>query len=98
MRCFKLPLPIANRIDSVISRFWEALNGDRGIHWVNRDMIQKPKGLGGLGIRSVSMLNDTLLFKQELRLHQRPNLLVSKALFNLVHKDVLCARVVIQWF
>ncbi|XP_056694897.1 uncharacterized mitochondrial protein AtMg00310-like [Spinacia oleracea] len=103
MRCFKLPLAIANKIDSVITRFWWASNGDRGIHWVNREMIQKPKGLGGLGIRSVSTLNDTMLFKQALRLHQNPKLLVSKVLFNTQgcfvckERNALAAKQTLSW-
>lgn len=57
MKCFKLPLSITNKIDSLISRFWWATNGDRGIHWARRHTIQCPKGMGGLGIRAVATFN-----------------------------------------
>lgn len=58
MKCFKLPLSITNKIDSLISRFWWATNGDRGIHWARRHTIQCPKGMGGLGIRAVATFNE----------------------------------------
>ncbi|KNA04191.1 hypothetical protein SOVF_201970, partial [Spinacia oleracea] len=80
MRSFKIPKGIAQRIDSLLAKFWWAGNGERGIHWVNRDIIHLPKGLGGLGVRSIEAVNDAFLFKQAMRIHKNSQLLVSKVI------------------
>ncbi|XP_021743395.1 uncharacterized protein LOC110709481 [Chenopodium quinoa] len=71
-------LSIANKIDSLIARFWWAGNGNKGLHWVSRSLIQLPKSMGGLGIRGISNLNDALLFKQATRMHLNPQLLLVR--------------------
>ncbi|XP_021744425.1 uncharacterized protein LOC110710441 [Chenopodium quinoa] len=78
MKCLKLPQSIANKIDSLITKFWWANNGEKGMHWVKKEVIQLPKSMGGLGIRCISKLNDALLFKQATRMHLNPQLLVSR--------------------
>ncbi|XP_021729353.1 uncharacterized protein LOC110696375 [Chenopodium quinoa] len=82
MKCLKLPQSIASKIDALITRFWWAGKGAKGIHWVSRSVIQLPKSMGGLGIKGSSLINDALLFKQATRMHLNPQLLLSK-----VHKS-----------
>ncbi|XP_021726229.1 uncharacterized protein LOC110693417 [Chenopodium quinoa] len=89
MKCFKLPASITNRTDSLIARFWWGSRGDKGMQWVKRDIIQRPKGMGGLGIRSMVYLNDTLLFKQVTRMHCNPQLLVAHCI-DPIHECPLC--------
>lgn len=55
-----------------------ANNGRRGLHWVKRDVLQLPKGMGGLGVRKSSLFNSALLMKQVWRIFQNPQLLLSK--------------------
>ncbi|XP_021747638.1 uncharacterized protein LOC110713501 [Chenopodium quinoa] len=55
--------------DEEIRRAMFSLNGSKsrgqmGMHWVNRDTIQLPKGMGGLGLRNLVCLNSALLMKQ----------------------------------
>ncbi|XP_021764021.1 uncharacterized protein LOC110728687 [Chenopodium quinoa] len=78
MKCMKLPRSIANKIDSLIARFWWDGNVNKGLHWVSRSLIQLPKSMGGLGIRGISNLNDALLFKQATRIHLNPQLLLAR--------------------
>ncbi|XP_021752468.1 uncharacterized protein LOC110717974 [Chenopodium quinoa] len=81
MKCLKIPQSIANKIDALITRFWWAKNGSKGMHWVSRSIIQLPKSMGGLGIRGCSDFNDALLFKQASRIQLNPQLLLAR-----VHK------------
>ncbi|XP_021766606.1 uncharacterized protein LOC110731064 [Chenopodium quinoa] len=90
LKSFKIPLSIANKLDSLITRFWWAKNGDKGIHWVNRQTIQLPKGMGGLGICSIPVYNDALLFKKVQRMHTNPQLLASK-MYNASSESMLCS-------
>ncbi|XP_021751006.1 uncharacterized protein LOC110716668 [Chenopodium quinoa] len=78
MKCLKLPQSIVNKIDSVITKFWWSNNGNKGIHWVKREVVQLPKSMVGLGVQGISNLNDALLFKEASRMHLNPQLLISK--------------------
>ncbi|XP_021776358.1 uncharacterized protein LOC110740189 [Chenopodium quinoa] len=78
MKCLKLPQSVTRKIDALITRFWWAGKGDKGIHWVSRRVIQLPKSMGGLGIGGSSFINDALLFKQVTRMHLNPQLLLSR--------------------
>ncbi|XP_021759582.1 uncharacterized protein LOC110724472 [Chenopodium quinoa] len=59
-------------------RFLWGNKGNKGIHRVKKSIVQLPRGMGGLGIRKVDTLNDTLLMKQAWRMHKNPQLLVSR--------------------
>ncbi|XP_021729774.1 uncharacterized protein LOC110696729 [Chenopodium quinoa] len=78
MKCLKVPQSIANNIDALITRFWWAKNGNKSLHWVSRGVTQLQKGMGGLGIRGSSNLNNALIFKQATRMHLNPQLLLSR--------------------
>lgn len=82
MKCLKLPSSVANKIDSLISRFlWDWVERE-GINWVRRAIVNTPKSMGGLGIRSIEPLNDSLLLNQAMRLHNDHDLLVSRVIFS----------------
>ncbi|XP_056691996.1 uncharacterized protein [Spinacia oleracea] len=48
------------------------------MHWVRRNILHLPRGMGGLGIRRLSTMNTTFLMKQVWRMHQNPQLLLSQ--------------------
>lgn len=83
MKFLKLPLSMANKKDSLISRFWLAGSNEKSIHWVRRELVNHPKTMAGLGIRSTQLINDTLIFKQAMKLHNDEGLLSSKVIFSL---------------
>lgn len=82
MSVYLLPVAISNKLDSIVSHFLWSSGGHKGIHWKSKELIHLPKGLGGLGVRSVHFFNQALLMKQVWRLHSNPQLLISK-----VYKD-----------
>lgn len=92
MRNLKFPVSIANKIDSLITRFWWASSSDKGMHLVNTGSIQLPKGLGDLGSRSVRIINDTMLFKQMMRIHNNSQLLVTRTLTSTQGCFVCCSK------
>uniref|UniRef100_A0A803LRG3 CMP/dCMP-type deaminase domain-containing protein n=1 Tax=Chenopodium quinoa TaxID=63459 RepID=A0A803LRG3_CHEQI len=54
-------------------------NGDNsGIHWVSKDKVCMPKGMGGLGIRSLGSFNSAFLMKQAWCLFHNPQLLLAQ--------------------
>lgn len=68
MSCFDLPMAISSKIDSMLVRFFWANKVRKGMHWVKRSIIQLPKGMGGLGIRSMAGLNKAFLMKKVWRI------------------------------
>ncbi|XP_021722572.1 uncharacterized protein LOC110690052 [Chenopodium quinoa] len=84
-----LPGSIVNKIDSLIARFFGARNGEKGMHWIGKDTLHLPKGMGGLGIRAMENLNDALLFRKVARMHCNPQLLIARS-FSLVHACTMC--------
>ncbi|XP_021843644.2 uncharacterized protein [Spinacia oleracea] len=80
MRCLKIPAAVTNKIDALVTRFFWAGKGEKGLHWVSRGIIQKPREDGGLGIRAAAMLNDAMLFKQVQRLVNNPQLLITRVI------------------
>lgn len=62
MTCFKLPVSLCKRIQSVLTRFWwDSKDGERKISWISWDQKTLPKGMGGLGFRDVQAFNHALL-------------------------------------
>ena len=75
---FQIPATIANKIDSMLAMFfWKDAQG-KGVHWEKRDIIQRPRGQGGLGIRNIGIFNKALLMKKAWRIKQHPHLLLSQ--------------------
>ncbi|KAJ8438773.1 hypothetical protein Cgig2_009891 [Carnegiea gigantea] len=58
---FKLPSTVAKMLNRIITRFfWASEVGKRSINWVNKNVMQLPKGLGGLGTGDIALFNDSL--------------------------------------
>lgn len=59
-----LPVMVARQIDKDIAKFiWQTDKKGRGIDWKFWDSICKSKFVGGLGLRSTALLNQTFLGK-----------------------------------
>ncbi|KAL0006828.1 hypothetical protein SO802_008330 [Lithocarpus litseifolius] len=65
-----LPTKILNGIDRVNRNFlWGSSDHTRKMHWVNWDIVTKPKDSGGLGLQSARGRNTALLAKLNWRFH-----------------------------
>lgn len=42
--------------------------------------MEKPKGMGGIGLRNIEYYNKAFLTKKALRIHHNPNLLIAKVM------------------
>lgn len=49
MWCLMLLVYVTNKIDSLFTRVFWASKGEKGMHWVGREIIQRPKKEGGFG-------------------------------------------------
>ncbi|XP_056698409.1 uncharacterized protein [Spinacia oleracea] len=81
---FMVPKKITRKIDSLLMHYWWSGSSDkRSICWIKRKTLELPKGMGGgggVGLRSVEKYNKALLVKQAFRVHNSPNLLLSKVM------------------
>lgn len=60
----KIPQGVVKKLTSIIrSFFWGKQVGDRYLAYLARDTIMAPTRLGGLGIRDLERMNDSLLMK-----------------------------------
>lgn len=83
MSIFKLPKTLCEQLDALILRFW--WNGgkkEQGIHWAKKDIVQREKSQGGVGIRLVECLNQALLMKQLWRILTMPESLLNTVMTN----------------
>lgn len=81
MQCFKLPVSLCKRIQSAVTRFWwDDTEGQHKMAWVSWDKMTQPKAIGGLGFRDFQAFNDAFLGKLSWRLHNNPELLMSRVL------------------
>lgn len=81
MQCFKLPLSLCKRIQSVLTRFWWDSNADtRKMSWIAWETMTKSKKDGGLGFRDIQCFNDALLAKLSWRILDTPQCLLARIL------------------
>lgn len=80
MSIFHLPMTLCRSIEIALNDFWwcgQEVNR-KGIRWRAWSDLCKPKSVGGMGFRSISKFNVSLLGKQAWRILNHPNSLVSK--------------------
>lgn len=76
MSCFKLPVSLCKRIQSILTRFfWE-----RKMSWISWSKMTMAKGDGGLGFRDIQCFNDALLGKLSWRIMNNPEGLLARIL------------------
>lgn len=76
-----VPKKITKKIDSILVHYWWKDSCERrSLCWTKRTKLELPKGLGGVGLRSVESFNRALLVKQAFRIHNSPMLLLSKVM------------------
>lgn len=84
MSIFKMPIFFCKEVMSAMFRFW--WNGghkSKGVHWVRREELVKPKFLGGLGFQDLTSFNYALLAKQAWRFYNDPNSLWVRILLGI---------------
>ncbi|XP_021857652.1 uncharacterized protein [Spinacia oleracea] len=87
---FLLPKSITTRITLMLMHYWwKGTMEKRGVCWVKRAVLEKPKGMGGIGLRNLELYNKAFLMKQAVRIHQNPKLLVAQVMTSAYKKTPL---------
>ncbi|XP_074278317.1 uncharacterized protein LOC141601910 [Silene latifolia] len=81
LSAFKMPVSVSSKIDSLISQFWWGGNQvGNGIHWCSKLFTHSSKVNGGLGIRNVGCVNQSLLAKIGWKIISNTDCLLSRVL------------------
>ncbi|XP_057808834.1 uncharacterized protein LOC131023304 [Salvia miltiorrhiza] len=82
MAIFALPTSFTDDIERLMNKFWwnNKCGGEKGIHWMRWERLCVDKQLGGLGFRSLQLLNTVMLGKTCWRLIDDPDTLVCRVL------------------
>ena len=88
MSCFKLPISLCKKFQSLLTRFWWDDKPDkRKTAWVAWSKLTAPKNAGGLGFRDIERCNDSLLAKLGWRILNNPDSLLARILTSKYCKD-----------
>ncbi|XP_057791345.1 uncharacterized protein LOC131008488 [Salvia miltiorrhiza] len=82
MSIFLLPTTLTDELERLMNSFWWSNKSEsgRGINWMKWDRLCVDKKIGGLGFRSLQLLNLALLGKLGWRLIDEPDALVCRVL------------------
>ncbi|XP_074305500.1 uncharacterized protein LOC141640715 [Silene latifolia] len=81
LSAFKTPVSVNIKIDSLLSHFWWSGTSNRScLHWCSKLFIHRSKSNGGLGIRNIGCLNQSLLAKVGWRILHQPTSLIGRTL------------------
>ncbi|XP_057803521.1 uncharacterized protein LOC131018835 [Salvia miltiorrhiza] len=82
MSIFSLPIGLMDELERMMNSFWWGNKGGvgKGINWLKWERLCVDKKLGGLGFRSLQLLNIAMLGKTRWRLIDEPEALVCKVL------------------
>lgn len=65
MSCFLLPKSLCEELESIFAKFWwQKRKGRKGIRWCQWKFMCQSKKEGGMGFKSMSQFNVSLLAKQ----------------------------------
>ncbi|XP_074271541.1 uncharacterized protein LOC141595473 [Silene latifolia] len=78
---FKMPVSVSSKINSLLSQFWRGGTiMKRSLHWCSNLFISASKSGGGLSIRNIGCLNQSLLAEIGWKILVNPTSLISKVL------------------
>ncbi|XP_074301412.1 uncharacterized protein LOC141632799 [Silene latifolia] len=81
LSAFKMPVSVSSKINSLLSQFWwGGTIRRRSLHWCSNIIISASKSDGGLGIRNIGCLNQSLLAKIGWKILAAPGSLISRVL------------------
>jgi hypothetical protein len=80
MSLFTIPSSLCDEIEKMMNSFWWGHSGaqNKGIHWMSWDKLAMHKNDGGMGFKSLSAFNLSMLGKQGWRVMTNPDILISK--------------------
>ncbi|XP_074318184.1 uncharacterized protein LOC141654978 [Silene latifolia] len=78
---FQIPVSVSSKINTLLSQFWWGGTVMRqSLHWCSNLFINASKSAGGLGIRNIRCLNQSLLAKIGWKILFSPNSLTARVL------------------
>ena len=79
MSVFQLPMKLCDELDNLYAKFWWGQVGnERKIHWKKWDKLSTSKMKGGMGFRDLRDFNLAMLAKQDWRMIQDNDSMLSK--------------------
>lgn len=79
MATYILPKKVLKNITfTLLGYWWKSSKGKKPIYRRKREVLEEHKHNGGVGLKNLSIMNQTTLFKKAWRINQNNQLLVSK--------------------